>query len=146
MINEEDGVRADFTLSIADCDLEYHVGDEEISALLRGPHGHIVHMYLTREGLETLAPLVLHGLPKLVGKLDDDDAAEIADLVARGLRKETSGEGTEPHGRHPSPEPKNRKDSATGSTRARTILGAVALLSIGSTIRDIVRSVRGLPQ
>ncbi|MDQ3406177.1 MAG: hypothetical protein M3548_22750 [Actinomycetota bacterium] len=87
MIGEEDGLRIGTLLSIGKCEIVYKVGDEDITATIVGLRGDIVEMTFTREGLEAFGPLYLDGLPALVAKLDAYNAAEIADLEARGLRQ-----------------------------------------------------------
>ncbi|MDQ3577510.1 MAG: hypothetical protein M3443_07895 [Actinomycetota bacterium] len=87
MLGEEDGLRIGTLLFIGDCEITYKVGDESITATILGVRGDIVEINFTREGLEAFGPLYLQGLPSLVAKLDAYDAAEIADLEARGLRR-----------------------------------------------------------
>ncbi|MDQ3577272.1 MAG: hypothetical protein M3443_06655 [Actinomycetota bacterium] len=89
MIGEEHGLQVGTLISIAKCKMQYRMGEEDVTAVFQGEHGALVEMTFTREGLETFAPLVLTALPALVATLDADDAADIADLEARGLRKKT---------------------------------------------------------
>ncbi|MDQ3576601.1 MAG: hypothetical protein M3443_03155 [Actinomycetota bacterium] len=70
---EENGLRVNVSVTVAECDVRYTVFDEDVEFVLTGANGQEFGLVYTREGLDRVLTEGKTALAELDGKLAEPD-------------------------------------------------------------------------